>query len=46
MRVSNKAAVARVHHADREHWLCSLDCLRAFSADPDHYLDNGVPSQS
>ena len=43
MRVSSQAAVARVHHAGREHWLCSLDCLRAFSSNPDHYLDSGDP---
>ncbi len=38
MRVSSLAAVARVRHAGRELWLCSLDCLRAFAADPDHFL--------
>ncbi|HEX4983777.1 MAG TPA: adenylate/guanylate cyclase domain-containing protein [Ilumatobacteraceae bacterium] len=41
MRVSSHAAVARVHHRGREHWLCSLDCLRAFSSNPDDYLDSG-----
>ena len=46
MRVSSQAAVARVHHAGREHWLCSLDCLRAFGADPDHYIDTAAPTQS
>ena len=38
MRVSCQAAVARVRHRGAEHWLCSLDCLRAFAADPDRYL--------
>ena len=46
MRVSSQAAVARVHHAGREHWLCSLDCLGAFAADPDHYLDTAYSPQS
>lgn len=38
MRISCQAAVARVRHGGTEHWLCSLDCLRAFAADPDRYL--------
>lgn len=38
MRVSCQAAVARVRHAGGEHWLCSLECLRSFAADPDRYL--------
>lgn len=38
MRVSCQAAVGRVRRAGSEHWLCSLDCLRAFAADPDRYL--------
>jgi class 3 adenylate cyclase/YHS domain-containing protein len=38
MRVSCQAAVARIRHRGREHWLCSLDCVRAFAADPDLYL--------
>lgn len=38
MRVSCDAAIARVRHAGSEHWLCSLDCLRAFAADPDRYV--------
>lgn len=44
MRLSCQAAVARVRHADREHWLCSLECLRAFAAQPDRYLTlKGAP---
>lgn len=38
MRLSGHAAIARVRHAGGEHWLCSLDCLRAFAANPDRYL--------
>lgn len=38
MRLSCQAAVARIRHAGVEHWLCSLDCVRAFAADPDRYL--------
>ena len=41
MRISSRAATARVHHGGREHWLCSVDCLRTFAADPDHYLESG-----
>lgn len=41
MRVSGQAAVARVHDAGRKHWLCSLECLRAFAAYPDRYVVNG-----
>ena len=39
MRVSCQAAVGRVRHGGAEHWLCSLECVRAFAADPDRYLD-------
>lgn len=38
MRVSCQAAVGRIRHADVEHWFCSLDCVRQFSANPDRYL--------
>ena len=41
MRLSCQVAIARVRHAGREHSLCSLDCLRAFAADPDLYLEAG-----
>lgn len=39
MRLGCQAAVARVRLAGVEHWLCSLECLRAFAANPDLYLD-------
>lgn len=42
MRVSCHAAVGRIRHAGAEHWLCSLDCVRQFAADPDRYLTPGV----
>jgi adenylate cyclase len=38
MRLSCQAAVGRIRHAGAEHWLCSIDCIRAFAADPDRYL--------
>jgi class 3 adenylate cyclase/YHS domain-containing protein len=38
MRIGCQGAVARVRHAGAEHWLCSLDCLRAFAVDPDRYV--------
>ncbi|HEY8544277.1 MAG TPA: adenylate/guanylate cyclase domain-containing protein [Acidimicrobiales bacterium] len=38
MRLSCQTAVARIRHANTEHWLCSLDCARAFVTDPDRYL--------
>lgn len=38
MRLSCQAAVGRVRHRGREHWLCSLHCLRSFAGDPDRYL--------
>ena len=38
MRLSCQAAVGRIRHAGTEHWLCSLDCVRAFAADPDRYI--------
>lgn len=44
MRVSCQAAVGRVRYAGAEHWLCSLECLRAFAADPDRYLEGADPS--
>ena len=45
MRLSCQAAVGRIRHAGTEHWLCSLDCVRAFAADPDRYLtDEGANS--
>ena len=44
MRLSCQAAVARVRHGGVEHWLCSLDCARAFAADHDRYLTEGADS--
>lgn len=41
MRVSCHAAAGRIRHGGVEHWLCSLDCIRQFAADPDRYLDSG-----
>ncbi|MBA2282766.1 MAG: YHS domain-containing protein [Acidimicrobiia bacterium] len=38
MRVSCRAAVGRLRHADVEHWFCSLDCAHQFTANPDRYL--------
>ena len=38
MRLGCQSAVGRIRHAGVEHWLCSLDCIRAFAADPDRYL--------
>jgi class 3 adenylate cyclase/YHS domain-containing protein len=38
MRLSCQSAVGRIRHAGTEHWLCSIDCVRAFAADPDRYL--------
>ncbi len=43
MRLSCQAAIARVRHAGVEHWLCSLECLRAFAANPDLYVDDEGP---
>ncbi len=37
MRVGCQGAVARIRHQGTEHWFCSLDCVRAFAADPDRY---------
>ena len=45
MRVSCQAAVARIRHHGSEHWFCSLDCVRAFAADPDRYLTAGADEQ-
>jgi len=41
MRVSGHAAVGRIRHAGAEHWLCSLECVRQFAADPDRYVARG-----
>jgi adenylate cyclase len=38
MRVRCHAAVARIRYDGVEHWLCSLECARAFVAEPDRYL--------
>ncbi|MGI8937641.1 MAG: adenylate/guanylate cyclase domain-containing protein [Iamia sp.] len=46
MRVSCHAAVGRIRYAGAEHWLCSLDCVRQFAADPDRYLTPGDTPQS
>jgi adenylate cyclase len=46
MRVSSQAAVARVHHSGREYWLCSLDCLRVFAAEPEAYVEAADPPPS
>jgi adenylate cyclase len=45
MLLSSQAAIARVRHAGREHRLCSLECLRAFAADPDRYASTGGAPQ-
>jgi class 3 adenylate cyclase len=46
MRVSSQTAVARVHHGGREYWLCSLDCLRLFAADPEANIETADPPPS
>lgn len=38
MRVRCHAAVARIRYDGAEHWLCSLECARAFVTEPDRYL--------
>ncbi len=43
MRVSCRAAVGRIRHADVEHWFCSLECARQFATDPDRYLTPAAP---
>jgi adenylate cyclase len=37
MRLSSQAAIAHIHLGGREYWLCSLECLRAFAANPEHF---------
>jgi len=36
-RLDPQRAVGRIRHADREHWFCSLECVRAFTDAPDRY---------
>jgi adenylate cyclase len=42
MIVGAEHAAGRLHHADRDYYFCSLDCVRAFAADPTRYVDDSA----
>jgi YHS domain-containing protein len=42
MIVGANHAAGRLRHADRDYYFCSLECVRAFAADPTRYVDDSA----
>jgi adenylate cyclase len=42
MIVGAEHAAGRLRHADRDYYFCSLECVRAFAADPTRYVDDSA----